>query len=86
MSSSAVAESGLNTRSGENAGAAPHALMVEEIHSIRGDFKKAAKRAVEAGADGIEASPFLSSVFHDCQLTRTIRSWQERLVNRSVSA
>lgn len=63
MSSSAVAESGLNTQSGENAGV-PHSLTVKEIHSVRDDFKEAVKRAVEAGADGIEVGPLIFSEFH----------------------
>jgi 2,4-dienoyl-CoA reductase-like NADH-dependent reductase (Old Yellow Enzyme family) len=53
VSSSAVAESGLNTHSGEHSGI-PHPLTVTEIHCIRDDFKRAAQRAVAAGADGIE--------------------------------
>lgn len=53
VSSSNVAESGFNTHSGENGGI-PHALTVEEIHSLKEDFKNAAQRAVDAGADGIE--------------------------------
>jgi 2,4-dienoyl-CoA reductase-like NADH-dependent reductase (Old Yellow Enzyme family) len=56
VSSSAVAESGLNTHSAENAGI-PHSLTVEEIHGIQDDFKRAAQRAIEAGADGIEVWP-----------------------------
>ena len=50
---SAVAESGLNTHSGEPFGV-PHVLTVEEIHGITRDFKRTAQSAVEAGADGIE--------------------------------
>lgn len=53
VSSSEIAESGLNTHSGERPGA-PHALTIGEIKVIQGDFKKAAQRAVAAGADGIE--------------------------------
>ncbi|PMD29848.1 12-oxophytodienoate reductase [Hyaloscypha variabilis F] len=53
MSSSAVAETGLNTHSGEVPGV-PHALTIEEIKIVQEDFKKAAQRAVAAGADGIE--------------------------------
>lgn len=57
VSASAVAESGLNTHSGEHSDL-PHSLTIEEIHCIRDDFKKAAQLAVEAGADGIEVRPF----------------------------
>jgi 2,4-dienoyl-CoA reductase-like NADH-dependent reductase (Old Yellow Enzyme family) len=53
VSSSAVAETGLNTHSGEPPGV-PHALTIEEIKIVQEDFKKAAQRAVAAGADGIE--------------------------------
>jgi 2,4-dienoyl-CoA reductase-like NADH-dependent reductase (Old Yellow Enzyme family) len=53
ISSSSVSESGFNTHSGENAGI-PHALTIEEIHCLKDDFKNAARRAVDAGADGIE--------------------------------
>ncbi|KLO88642.1 Uncharacterized protein LW93_4452 [Fusarium fujikuroi] len=53
VSSSAVAETGVNTHSGELFGV-PHALTVEEIKEIIADFKRAAALAVEAGADGIE--------------------------------
>ena len=53
VSSSAVPNSAFNTHSGESAGD-PHPLTIEEIHEIQNHFKKAAQRAVEAGADGIE--------------------------------
>jgi 2,4-dienoyl-CoA reductase-like NADH-dependent reductase (Old Yellow Enzyme family) len=53
LSSSAVAETGVNTHSGEPFGV-PHALTVEEIQGIVADFKRAAALAVEAGADGVE--------------------------------
>ncbi|KAG5796275.1 hypothetical protein H9Q69_004701 [Fusarium xylarioides] len=53
VSSSAVAETGVNTHSGEPFGV-PHALTVEEIKEIVADFKRAASLAVEAGADGVE--------------------------------
>jgi 2,4-dienoyl-CoA reductase-like NADH-dependent reductase (Old Yellow Enzyme family) len=62
VSSSSVAESGLSTHAGEPCGL-PHPLTIEEIHGIREDFKKAAQRAVEAGADGIEVSPLLLQLF-----------------------
>lgn len=55
VSSSAVAETGVNTHSGEPFGV-PHALTVEEIKEIVADFKRAAALAVEAGADGVEVS------------------------------
>jgi 2,4-dienoyl-CoA reductase-like NADH-dependent reductase (Old Yellow Enzyme family) len=59
-----VPELGLNTHSGENPGT-PHSLTIEEIHHIRNNFKKAAQRAVKAGADGIEVGtlPVLSILF-----------------------
>jgi 2,4-dienoyl-CoA reductase-like NADH-dependent reductase (Old Yellow Enzyme family) len=41
VSASAVEELGLNTQLGEHS-APPHPLTIEEIHSIRDDFKKAA--------------------------------------------
>ncbi|KAF3358186.1 hypothetical protein VdG1_02963 [Verticillium dahliae VDG1] len=53
VSASAVAESGVNTHSGEPFGV-PHALTVEEIQRIVADFKRAATLAASAGADGIE--------------------------------
>lgn len=53
VSSSAVAESGINTHSGEPFGT-PHALTIEEIHRIQDDFKQTSQRAFNAGADGIE--------------------------------
>ncbi|KAF5616776.1 thiol-specific monooxygenase [Fusarium tjaetaba] len=53
VSSSAVAETGVNTHSGEPFGV-PHALTVEEIKEILADFQRAAALAVEAGADGVE--------------------------------
>lgn len=55
VSSSAVAESGINTHSGEPFGT-PHALTVDEIKRIRTQFKQAAQTAKNVGADGIEAS------------------------------
>ncbi|KAM0495351.1 hypothetical protein ACHAP9_008542 [Verticillium nonalfalfae] len=54
VSASAVAESGVNTHSGEPFGV-PHALTVEEIQGIVSDFKRAATLAASAGADGIES-------------------------------
>ncbi|CEL11162.1 Putative 12-oxophytodienoate reductase [Aspergillus calidoustus] len=53
VSASAVAESGINTHSGEPFGE-PHPLTVEEIHRIRDDYKRTAQSSVDAGADGIE--------------------------------
>ncbi|KAF2848031.1 12-oxophytodienoate reductase [Plenodomus tracheiphilus IPT5] len=53
VSASAVAESGINTHSGEPFGV-PHALTVDEILGIVADFKRAARLVKEAGADGIE--------------------------------
>ncbi|KAJ5209100.1 hypothetical protein N7449_003479 [Penicillium cf. viridicatum] len=53
VSASAVAESGINTHSGEPFGE-PHPLTVEELHRIRDDYKRTAQRSVDAGADGIE--------------------------------
>ncbi|KAK5061598.1 hypothetical protein LTR84_008142 [Exophiala bonariae] len=53
VSSSNVPESAINTHSGESSGA-PHDLSIQEIHDLTNHFKSAAKRAVNAGADGIE--------------------------------
>ncbi|KAH6670305.1 12-oxophytodienoate reductase [Plectosphaerella plurivora] len=53
VSSSAVAESGINTHSGEAFGV-PHALEVDEIRQLVADFKETAKAVASVGADGIE--------------------------------
>lgn len=53
VSASAVAESGINTHSGEPFGV-PHALSVEEIGLIRDAFQQTSQRALDSGADGIE--------------------------------
>ncbi|KAM0575208.1 hypothetical protein ACHAO2_006595 [Verticillium nonalfalfae] len=64
VSASAVAESGVNTHSGEPFGV-PHALTVEEIQGIVSDFKRAATLAASAGADGIESSGTNVWDFHE---------------------
>lgn len=58
VSASAVAESGINTHSGEPFGV-PHALTVDELRALRDDYKRTAQIAFEAGADGIEVSLLL---------------------------
>ncbi|KAH7378868.1 12-oxophytodienoate reductase [Cadophora sp. MPI-SDFR-AT-0126] len=50
---SSVAESGINTHSGEPFGV-PRALTIPEIEELTKDFKTTAINAVKAGADGIE--------------------------------
>ncbi|KAF5586098.1 nadh:flavin oxidoreductase nadh oxidase [Fusarium subglutinans] len=67
VSSSAVAETGVNTHSGEPFGV-PHALTLEEVQGIVADFKRAAALAVEAGADGVE---ILSSWTSSCTTIST---------------
>lgn len=67
VSASAVAETGLNTHSGEPFGI-PHSLTVEEIHRIIGDFKRTAQLAVDAGADGIEVSNAKEMTTHNLSL------------------
>ncbi|KAH7361534.1 hypothetical protein B0T11DRAFT_226116, partial [Plectosphaerella cucumerina] len=53
VSSSAVAESGINTHSGEAFGV-PHALEVAEIRELVAEFKETARSVASVGADGIE--------------------------------
>ncbi|KAH7149170.1 NADH:flavin oxidoreductase/NADH oxidase, partial [Dactylonectria estremocensis] len=76
VSSSAVAESGINTHSGEPFGV-PHALTIEEIAVLRDGFKETSQLALDAGADGIEilaGNGFLLDQFlHDNINQRTDR-------------
>lgn len=53
VSASDIAESGINTHSGEPFGS-PHPLEIAEIQGLVSDFTRTAQNAIEAGADGIE--------------------------------
>ncbi|UPK93338.1 hypothetical protein LCI18_004273 [Fusarium solani-melongenae] len=85
VSSSAVAEPGINTHSGEPFGV-PHALTVEEIGLLRDAFRETSRRALDAGADGIEilaGNGFLLDQFLHDNINQRIDQYGGTIENRS---
>jgi 2,4-dienoyl-CoA reductase-like NADH-dependent reductase (Old Yellow Enzyme family) len=63
---SAVAIAGeVRTEQGKQAYPVPHALTVEEAAEVRDDFVRAARRAVDAGLDGVEVHGANGYLLHE---------------------
>ncbi|BGP12766.1 hypothetical protein JCM10213_007281 [Rhodosporidiobolus nylandii] len=64
----------------------PHALTTEEIAATQQDFVNAAKRAMEAGADGVEihaANGYLFDQFHHDNINQRTDSYGGSIENRN---